>query len=365
MLFDGANGLADVDDEPKVDATAKQGLRAGSIDGRDSGRPRFEASRILALPDAMVSGKPYPAKILLLHHSNPGFSKPGGKRWLEAMAKVPLVVSFSPLMDESALLADLVLPDHTFLERWDVVSPGRGTRALSISQPVVRPLGNAMQTGEVIIRLARSLGGAVAEALPWHRYSEAVEAWLAKVAGEAEGVMAELESRGVWIAPAHGDGPAAEREVGRRQIVDVTPALLSEVLPASADRVRFPFVIVPFRGPGYSEGGLRHLPWLCELPLAARDAWRPYVEISPQDARGLGIEDGDGVVVESPFARVAMQARISEGIKPGVLGLPLGGGAWPVAAAEPMASSLLGSLADESTGQWLACATRARLGKGA
>ena len=105
-----------------LDGTAEEGLRRGALDGRE--RPDVEASRILGLPDAILSGQPYAAQVLLLHYSNPAFSKPGGATWRRALAAVPFVVSFSPLLDESALAADLVLPDPTFLERWDVVLPG-------------------------------------------------------------------------------------------------------------------------------------------------------------------------------------------------------------------------------------------------
>ena len=44
-------------------------------------------------------------------------SRPGGDTWLlaTALAKVPLVVSFSPFEDETTAVADYVLPDHTYL----------------------------------------------------------------------------------------------------------------------------------------------------------------------------------------------------------------------------------------------------------
>jgi anaerobic selenocysteine-containing dehydrogenase len=246
-----------------------------------------------------------------------------------------------------------------------VVVPGCGTRTLSLRQPAVRPLGNTVQTGEVILRLAAAVGGAVAEALPWRSYREAVEAGLAKVSGGAGEVLAALDGQGVWEASSEQDD-SAESGAGERQgLLDVGGALPGDAKAAAGESASFPFVLVPFRGAGYAEGGMRHLPWLCELPLAARDFCRPHIEISPQDARELGIEDGAGIVVATSFARVEMQAWVHDGIRPGVLGLPMGGGAWPDAAVEPAAASLLASSADEKTGQWHACATRARLEKGA
>jgi anaerobic selenocysteine-containing dehydrogenase len=370
MILGGDPGLAELG-KFVPDATAERGLRAGAIDGRRPDRSEFEASRILAVPEAILAGKPYPAKALLLHYSNPAYSKPGRERWKAAIARVPLVVSFSPLMDESVIFADMVLPDLGFLERWDVVLPGRGMRALSLRQPVVRPLGNAMQTGEVIVRLARALGDSVARAFPWRGFREAVRAGLAQMASGTGEVLTALESGGAWLAPSALAAPVEHEPGGAghpralRDVTCVLPAGWKQPEPAFVgDPARFPFVLVPFRGMGYGEGGMRHTPWLCELPVAAGDPWRQRIEISPADARTLGVADGDGVVVESPSAEVTMWARVHEGIRPGVLGLPMGGGAWPDAGAQADASSLLASLADEVTGHWLACATRARVRKG-
>ena len=368
MRFDGGLGIPDFGTIPPS-AVATRGLAKGAIDGRGLARSAFETSRILALPQALLSGKPYPARAVLLHHSNPLYSKPGGERWRQALAKVPLVVSFSPLLDESALFADVVLPDHTFFERWDVVSPGHGTNLLSIRQPVVRPLGGTLPSGEVVLRLATALGGDMARALPWPGYRQAVESGLAHLPGGAGKVLAALTTEGTWLAsPERGRGAdhGSPGEAGRgASLLDVVGALPGAVPPVAGDEAAYPFVLVPFRGPGYAEGGMRHLAWMCELPLAARDPWQPAIEISPQDARGLGVRDGDGVVVESPLARVVMLAQVHEGIRPGVLGLPLGGGAWPVASTGPNPASLLASLVDERNGQWLPHATRARVRRSA
>lgn len=337
------------------DDTARAGLSAPRIDGRDASEGGFYSSRVLALPEAFLTGQPYPAKALFLYYSNPVFSKPG-PRWTGAIAKVPLVVSFSPVLDESVLFADLVLPDHTFLERWDVVSPGRGTRALSLRQPVVQPLGDSMQSADVILGLAAKMGGSIADAFPWGSYREVVAARLAGLKGGADAVLAELASKGVYVE----SNPARQRTA----LLDVTGTLGRSPLSFAGDLARFPFVLVPFRGAGYAEGGTRQLAWLSELPLVGGAApWRERVEISPEDARALGARDGDRVNIESPTATVELRAHVRPGIRPGVLGLPLGGGAPPAGRGTAGASRLLSDSVDASSGLWFACATRARAWK--
>jgi len=85
------------------------------------------------------------------------------------------------------------------------------------------------------------------------------------------------------------------------------------------------------------------------------------VEIAPEDADRLGIEDGDWVAVTSKVARVELRARVHEQIRPGVLGLPLGGWGRVVGDLAGAPSRLLEARVDPATGQWLAWETRAKV----
>ncbi|MFQ6017501.1 MAG: molybdopterin dinucleotide binding domain-containing protein, partial [Kiloniellaceae bacterium] len=73
---------------------------------------------------------------------------------------IPFTVCVNPFYDESAALADLILPDATYLERWDwedMVSPNQ-IAEYYIRQPVVKPLGEARDFGDVVCELAERMG---------------------------------------------------------------------------------------------------------------------------------------------------------------------------------------------------------------
>jgi anaerobic selenocysteine-containing dehydrogenase len=73
---------------------------------------------------------------------------------------IPFTVCSNPFYDESAALADILLPDTTYLERWDyedMVSP-KQIPEYAIRQPVVKPLGEARDLGDVVCELAERLG---------------------------------------------------------------------------------------------------------------------------------------------------------------------------------------------------------------
>jgi anaerobic selenocysteine-containing dehydrogenase len=73
---------------------------------------------------------------------------------------IPFSVCVNPFYDESAALADIILPDATYLERWDWedhVSP-KQIPEYALRQPVVEPLGEVRDFGDVCCDLARRMG---------------------------------------------------------------------------------------------------------------------------------------------------------------------------------------------------------------
>jgi thiosulfate reductase / polysulfide reductase chain A len=73
---------------------------------------------------------------------------------------IPFTVCVSPFYDESASLADIILPDATYLERWDyedMVSPTQ-VAEYGLRQPVIKPLGEVRDFGDVCCELAERMG---------------------------------------------------------------------------------------------------------------------------------------------------------------------------------------------------------------
>jgi len=73
---------------------------------------------------------------------------------------IPFTVCSNPFYDESAALADLILPDATYLERWDtedMVSPNQ-IAEYALRQPMVKPAGEARDFADVAIELADRMG---------------------------------------------------------------------------------------------------------------------------------------------------------------------------------------------------------------
>lgn len=79
---------------------------------------------------------------------------------LQDESLIPFTVSVTPFYDESATMADLILPDASYLERWDwedMVSPNQ-VAEFYLRQPVVKPLGEVRDFKDVVCELATRMG---------------------------------------------------------------------------------------------------------------------------------------------------------------------------------------------------------------
>lgn len=156
------------------DEPAQQGLANLRLDGAGRGEYLLVSDAFQAVPRRILSASPYPINALFLFATNPLVNCPAKAELAEAFARVPFIVSFSPVLDESSSKADLILPDHTYLERWqdDQVAHLPGFTCFSIGRPAAIPRHNTRNTADVLLQLAAGLGGGVAQSFRWEKYEE-------------------------------------------------------------------------------------------------------------------------------------------------------------------------------------------------
>jgi anaerobic selenocysteine-containing dehydrogenase len=156
------------------DEVAQRGAGQPRLDGAGRGEYLLASDVSQALPERILEGKPYPINALFLFATNPLSNHPTKEAFAEAMKRIPFIVSFSPFLDESSAMADLVLPDHTYLERWqdDQVPHLAGFTCFSVARPAATPLHQTRNTADVLIQLAKALGKSVAESFPWEKYED-------------------------------------------------------------------------------------------------------------------------------------------------------------------------------------------------
>ena len=103
-----------------------------------------------------IAGYPYKVKVWLNHMSNYMYAMNGFRNTLEEDVKdpkkLPLIVAINPFINETAALADYIVPDTVTYESWGVSAPWADVIAKSstIRWPVLEPRVEKNAEGEVI-----------------------------------------------------------------------------------------------------------------------------------------------------------------------------------------------------------------------
>lgn len=149
----------------------------------------------------VLADNPYPIKILFLYKGNPLFNSLNHHNFAEVLNKIPLVISFDSFLTESSEYADIILPDHTFLEKWDEFSniPSVGFTHVGIQQPVIEPLYNTRNSAEVLIELGNKIGGSVSVALPFENYEKEIKYRVEKIYRSGQGAIISEGLKGSWL----------------------------------------------------------------------------------------------------------------------------------------------------------------------
>lgn len=281
-----------------------------------------EAEDLLALIKAMDSGE---VEVALIHDCNPLHSVPPVAGLASALAKVPLVVCCSVLLDDTARQADLVLPTPTALESWGDLPPPTGslTPVLGLQQPVVAPLYDSRAFPDLLLALAKELEGPAAAALPYASFRDAVRETVRQAlklpAGPdfERGWMERLQEGGIFPSAQELSPPSPKNS-------------LPPELPGASfagDPYFFPFHLQIFPSAAFHAGQGAALPWLQELPDPLTKAvWDSWLELNPKTAARLGIDHGDLVEVTSPAGSLRLPAVLFPGLHPDVVAIPLGQG---------------------------------------
>lgn len=273
---------------------------------------------VLDLVNRMNAGE---VQALFIHGANPVFELPAALGFAAAMQKVPLVVSFASFADETALLSDYILPDHSPLEAFGYqnVLPGSDRSAVSAMQPVVTPLYDTKSTVDVLLASAAAAGAA----LPYTDEVDFIQKKLVPLMTQA-GLFSAPEILSFWTLWLQNGGwwkTAPDLQ---------TPAaaeLLSQTLqmpqrPLEADELYF------ITYPGlFGDGSLANRPWLQETPDPLTTVmWNSYVLINPETALELGVRSDDIVTITSDGGTLEAVVYEYPAIRPDTVAMPFGQG---------------------------------------
>jgi anaerobic selenocysteine-containing dehydrogenase len=323
-----------------------------------------------------LAGKPYKLDTIMFYLTNPVWTAPNGQEWEKALAEL-FVIDTSPFPGETAMMADLILPDHTYLERLQDAPtyPFEGWPMTQLRVPAIKPLYDTKYYGDVLIEIGKRMKGPMGEYYKALKDTENVIRHLAKGFEKDPGDngVKDFESwkeKGVWYKKPYlwqqrggefyeWDGKAYAKPMTPDEVkakLLKTPSgkfeFRSGWLEAKADwiaaktgrdkaKLMFPHWEEP-KHPGggdlyvvtpkvalHAEGRGGNIPIAISLlqpTMGGRD--QVYIEIHPETARKRGIADGDRVRIKSSVGAIEGHCRYFEGVRPDTLVFPMEHGHW-------------------------------------
>ncbi len=334
--LEGGGAFHNNSDIYKLDRALIEGISAFDRSVRVLDQSRVGA---ILTGDAQALQGGGPVTALIIQNTNPVSVAPDQTKVKQGFARTDLFTCVhEQFMTETAAVADVVLPATTFLEHDDIYRGG-GHQYIILGPKLVEPPGECRNNHEVICELAKRVGASH----PGFAMSprELIDQLLRV---SKRGTLAELE---------------ANRWLDCQPPFEEAHYLTGFAWPDGKFRFKPDWANVPFRSP-YRSGPIADMPalpdhWASieeaddahpfrlatspargflnstfnETPTSLAQEQRPTVMIHPDDAKPLGIADGDTVVLGNRRGEVRLHAKLFEGVRRGVL---IAESVWPNSA---------------------------------
>lgn len=312
-----------------TDAVAQKGLGEARIDGSaDKGGP----CRVQGLLAGLKGGS---VQALFVNEANPCYALPQAQKVREAVAKIPFVVALSSYMNETAKMADIVLPVSSYLERAeDVPTPARVPFAsFGLTKAALVNVQDARHTGDIILTMASTMGGSIAQSLPYSNFEALLKDKVQGIFSSRRGQVGDkaVSSMGssddLWNAlsagecwyEAGGSAPGGMRIDGEKM-----PRY--EPVPWLMKVKEYPLVVTAYEDLNIANRrAVDTLPYMTKnidnYTLVKKDL---LVRVNPETGRALGIADGGSATLQTPNGYLKVRVHLDDGVMPGVVGVPLG-----------------------------------------
>jgi anaerobic selenocysteine-containing dehydrogenase len=266
---------------------------------------------------ALLEYKNPTVNVLFVYNCNPAVTVPDQQRVLEGLTREDLfTVVFEQVMTDTAKYADVILPNTTFLEGYEIAR-AYGPLTLRLGQPVIEPIGEARSNadvfGELIDRVGLGKDGDPRGEL---------EEMLAVMGGLPPAIASGLRERGAATPPFDG------RPVQFRTVWPLTPDGKADLFPEALD-AQAPVGLYGYQeDPATAAYPLALISPASERTISSTLAELPRPEVRllmhSEDAAERGLKEGDGVRIFNALGEVRCNVTVADRIRPGTVSLPKG-----------------------------------------
>ena len=285
--------------------------------------------RQMDLPEAILEQKPYPVKAMLVNGSNMAVAWPDSDKFAEALKKLDLLVVMDLFMTQTAKLAHFVLPASANPERLGIAMNYGLTGGISyclLNRKIIDAPGECWPDWKYFAELGKRMGHG--QYFPWKNDEEVVD-YLLQPSGITRQQLTEEHPEGMWFGKRAFDmsgkirTPSGKIELYSKTLADAGYDPLpghvgTPEIPQVADSLARQYPLIAMTGNRireYCGWQFRSIPPLRQLEPDA------CVEIHPLTAKKYEIGHGEDIMVETPDKQIRMKARLTEDLKPGVIGI--------------------------------------------
>jgi formate dehydrogenase major subunit len=251
---------------------------------------------VTEIMDAALTGD---IRAIYIMGENPMLSDPDLNHVEHALQEVEFLVVQDIFLNETAMMADVVLPGVSFAEKEGTYT--NTERRVQLVRKALQPTAEGKPDWQILTELARKMGA------EWN-YERAADVFdeIAGLTPSYAGIShARLESGGLqWPCPSPDHPGTPILHVGKFARGKGLFSAIDYIEPAELPDEDYPFILSTGRILFHWHGGTmtRRSPGLDSL------APEPEVEINPEDALTLGLEDGQLARVTS--RRGSVEAKV-------------------------------------------------------
>ena len=253
------------------------------------------------LVEATLTGKPYPIKAWIIYGQNVLESIPQKHRTLEAIKQLELLVVVDVLPNEQSDYADIVLPEATYLERYDppAISTTVKRPFVSVRQPACEPRFESKPGWWITKQMAKRLS--LEDYFPWSGPEDHLRR-LIQPLGIKESELLSLGAVSFDGKPyiedrSEGDGPLFPTQSGKIELFSsVLNDLKFDPMPlyTPVDQPPSGYLrLIYGRAPMHSFSRTENNAWLDDL-MPENQVW-----ISTGNGAKLQLHEGEKVVLEN------------------------------------------------------------------
>lgn len=268
---------------------------------------------------AILTRNPYPVRAIVAQVTNPLITYSDSRRTYQALMGLDFLVVSDIFMTPSSALADVILPAATGFEFDDIGHYGLAHGWISARPKIVDPPGDCWPDIKILSELGRALGH---EAHFWEDYHQALDEVLAPTGMnytqfsnlgllQGEKVFKKYEGKGFKT-------PSSKVALFSKQLKDWGFDPLPTFSELAEGSVDFPLLATSRKNSFFFHSAYRQL---SALRSKHPD---PQVEIHPQVAAFLEINEGDWARIITPTGQIEQKAHLTDKIDPRVVYLDYG-----------------------------------------